>query len=531
MDAERPRLGYDPRVTRRLFLLSLLLCAIAASATSLARAADPEVLVILWFDTEDYLLPASDDAAKRVAEILTSRGIRGTFKVVGEKARVLERRSRTDVIQALKRHDIGYHSNLHSVHPTPSEYLADAGWLDGAAEFTRRERAGAADVRRIFGVPGLSCYGQPGSSWAPQVIAALPQIGVVNADGVSAYVDEASHVGMDEKPFWYVNVLHVFNMGRNNTRMDLHAAGGLEKGEADFKAAYDRLRAEGGGILSIYYHPAEWVHQEFWDAVNFSRGANPPREQWKAPPQRPASETDAAFARFERYIDFQRALPGVRFVTASDLSRSYKNRIHADGADLQTIMEIARSLASGAPVDVLRDGRGRQISPAEQFSIVTAFLARAIVDRGVPERVDVADVFGPLEAPSAVGASDLPWPAFRDAVLDVADHLRARGQMPSTVFAGTLRIAPADFLIAAAAVVGEVTKEGARPMAGQLQFPSRVAIPRGTALATERFIGKDSPALFDWPIHVEGFHAPRIMELARLQAWTLKPADRANAVN
>src|SRR5213592_2073861 len=110
----------------------------------------PRIDVILWFDTEDYLLPASDDAAKRVAEILTGRGIRGTFKVVGEKARVLEQRSRADVIAALRKHDIGYHSNLHSVHPTPAEYLSECGWLDGIAEFVRRERAGAGDVRRIF---------------------------------------------------------------------------------------------------------------------------------------------------------------------------------------------------------------------------------------------------------------------------------------------------------------------------------------------------------------------------------------------
>jgi len=110
----------------------LLGCLLLAAAPPV-RAAEPEVRVILWFDTEDYLLPASDEAAKRVAEILTARGIRGTFKVVGEKARVLERRSRADVIAAIKKHDVGYHSNLHSVHPTPAEYLAECGWLDGIA--------------------------------------------------------------------------------------------------------------------------------------------------------------------------------------------------------------------------------------------------------------------------------------------------------------------------------------------------------------------------------------------------------------
>ena len=90
---------------------------------------------------------------------------------------------------------------------------------------------------RVFDVPFLSCYGQPGSSWAPQAFAALRDIGVVTPAGVPAYVDEGTHVGIGEQPFWYDGVLTVFNMGRNATRMELHEAGGLEQGQADFKAA------------------------------------------------------------------------------------------------------------------------------------------------------------------------------------------------------------------------------------------------------------------------------------------------------
>jgi hypothetical protein len=53
-----------------------------------------------------------------------------------------------------------------------------------------------------------------------------------------------------------------------------------------------------------------------------------------------------------------------------------------------------------------------------------------------------------------------------------------------------------------------------------------VAIGSGVRLATERFVSEDSPAVFDWVIHPPGFHAPRIVEQAKLQAWTLKPAER-----
>jgi len=507
---------------RRSVVGSLLCLGLAAAAT--VRAAEPEVMVILWFDTEDYLLPASDDAAKRVAEILTARGIRGTFKVVGEKARVLERRSRADVIAALTKHDIGYHSNLHSVHPTPAEYLAESGWLDGVAEFVRREGAGARDVRRVFGVPSLSCYGQPGSSWAPQAIAALRQIGVGHPGGISAYVDEGSHVGFEEKPFWYGGALNVFNMGRNQTRMELHEAGGLEKGESEFKAAYDRLRGEGGGLISIYYHPAEWVHQEFWDAVNFRRGANPPREEWRKPRPRPREETEAAYERFGEYLDFQRFLPGVKHVTASDLPRIYRNRIREEGADRATVKEVAERLAGTATLDVLHDRNGRVVSPADQFSMITRFLTRAIAEGKVPARVDVGEVFGPSERPPATEAGDVPWRAFRDALLDAFDETRVRGQVPARVFVGVKKIAPADFLRAAGAVALAAVEAGpgATPV-----FPQTVAIPSGTAVATERYVADDTPELFGgWIIHPEGFRAPRIVEMAKLQAWTLKPAEK-----
>jgi hypothetical protein len=519
---------YHARVLRPVLACLAFLLFVApqpvAGQGSGPRAAAGDVLVILWFDTEDYLLPASDDAAKRVADILTERGIRGTFKVVGEKARVLEQRRRTDVVAALKRHDIGYHSDLHSVHPTPAEYLADAGWAEGVAEFARREGGGARDVMRVFGVPSLSCYGQPGSSWAPQPFAALRQMGVVTPAGISAYVDEGTHVGIGEQPFWYAGVLTVYNMGRNATRMELHDAGALASGREEFKAVYDRLRAAGGGLISIYYHPAEWVHRSFWDAVNFTRGANPPRDAWKPPQQRSPEETEEAFTRFAAYIDYQRSLPGVRHVTASDLAGIYRDEVREHGAELAAVQEIASQVAGAGAVDVLRDSTGRAFSPADQFAMVTAVLAEAVEAGSLPTHVNVPALIGPPEPPPESGIADVEWPAFRDAVLGAAGEMRTRGHVPARVFVGATPLAPADFLVAAASVIRAMS---AGDQGKALGFPARVAIPRATRIATERFVAEDSPELFGgWVIHREGFRAPHIVAMAKLQAWTLKPAER-----
>ena len=124
------------------------------------------VYVMIWFDTEDYILPESNDAAKRLAVFLSQRNIRGTFKLVGEKARMLQRLGRQDVIAALGKHEIGYHTNFHSQHPTPSEYLEQMGWEEGIDEFDRRERSGFQLLA------SATAYASPGrlSPWRSTVV-------------------------------------------------------------------------------------------------------------------------------------------------------------------------------------------------------------------------------------------------------------------------------------------------------------------------------------------------------------------------
>ena len=48
----------------------------------------------------------------------------------------------------------------------------------------------------------------------------------------------------------------------------------------------------------------------------------------------------------------------------------------------------------------------------------------------------------------------------------------------------------------------------------------------GGNFTSDKYAATDSPKLWNWPIHPENFQAPKLMELARLQAWTLKPAMR-----
>ena len=133
--------------------------------------------VTLMFDVEDLCWPGSDDIPIDLAGILTRHKATGTFFVVGEKARLWRSRGRTDVIAALALHDVGLHTDLHSVHPTVSEYLAPCEWDDGVDEALRREAPGFESIEQIFGRPASS-WGQAGSTWGPQRHAALSRAGV-----------------------------------------------------------------------------------------------------------------------------------------------------------------------------------------------------------------------------------------------------------------------------------------------------------------------------------------------------------------
>ncbi len=486
----------------RLFVLLVLF---AWTHPVYAAEAKPRVYVILWFDTEDYLLPASDDAALKVAELLTSQGIRGTFKVVGEKARTLEKRKRTDVIAALKKHEIGYHSNFHSAQPTPALYLSPLGWDEGVAEFDRREGPGRADVERIFGV-APTCYGQPGSSWGPQSYGAMKKW------GMNVYLDAGRHVSLDGKPCFFAGVFTLYQL-THTIRADLNKPEEFEKATLRFAEAHKALLAEGGGVISTVYHPCEWVHKKFWDGVNFAKGANPPRSAWKLPPQKTAEETKLSFRIFSDYISFMKRFDDVQFITASEAAKLYRDRTREHRFTRAELEKIARAV--GEDVTFQRHG-DLVLSASEVLDLLNRFVALQGSEKKLEIESLASTPLGPtgrvteLEEPVTTDASQ-----FLRTAVDVAVYLEKHGRVPSAVWLGSTPVPPAAYLRALANVALELL--AGRPIPAKIEV-----VP--AKLAAAKYVEADNPKLWPWVIFPPGFKAPAMMELAKKQAWTLKPA-------
>jgi hypothetical protein len=112
------------------------------------------------------------------------------------------------------------------------------------------------------------------------------------------------------------------------------------------------------------------------------------------------------------------------------------------------------------------------------------------------------------------GGSSIPWEAFSRALSAVVAEFGVTGRIPSEVWVGARSLSPADFLATTASTFETLLQKGS---------PDLVT-PRTGRLTAEEHVAKDSLDLWGWVIFPEGFHAPTIMEHARLQAWTLKPA-------
>lgn len=437
--------------------------------------------VVLWFDTEDYIDPVSDDAALRVANDLSALGVHGTFKIVGEKARTLERRGRRDVIEALGRHCIGYHSNWHSIQPVPAVALQHLGLLEGAGEFYRREHGGFEDVSRIFSVAPV-CYGQPGSSWVPQSNLALRRL------GFHVYLDEGSQVGYNDQPVWYGGLLYVFNMGPYQIRADLDHHTPLDETFRQFDAAARHFAESGGGLISSMYHPTELVHTEFWDAVNFANGAVRERSEWTLPKRRSPEDADRCFGIMKAYVEHAKSVPGVRFVTANDLLRIYAAPI-PPAVDVATLARHFRQSITFLSLD------SGELSAAD---ILLELL------RVRPQYVDGPTVHGITNYTKPT----IPDFVFDAAIQDVKSFIQTNRRLPSQVFVGSKTLSLPDF---------------AATLAQHVLSPGPIQVVHGR-LGFEQFFSKDARAAFKWPIHPEGFAPEELLDLARLQGWTLKPA-------
>ena len=456
------------------------------------------VYVIFQLDTEDYITPQADDVLLGLVRIFNKHGIKGSFAIVGEKARVLERRGRRDVIEALRTQDIAYQSNHHSLHPTIAEYLKDLGWEEGVKEVIKRESKGIEDLKRIFGqLP--SAFIQPGGSWAPQVPYVMRTLGIrVYADGIFL-----------PQPMWFCGILAVryslsFHEKESGTPEHLQML------KQKFDEIYNALK-ESGGIVIIVLHPCMLLTKEFWDAINFARGAMP--DELKPAPLVQRSLYERRLVEFEEFVSYIVKHPKVKVITFRELPDLYEEeRIKLDLKDMEVLAEKIAEVPSFYMVN------GKSVSLAEAFYALTYALKTYNERDTLPKEIAPPPLLGPLRMPPSLKKR---LKVKSEIVLALAKsvyhELMERKVIPSEIRIGDDAIGPLSFLYVMAQAFLMILR-------GEKHEELEIVSLNEELSFKDYDVRKRVAGQWSWIIFPEGFRSEKIMELTLLQLWTLKPA-------
>ncbi len=487
------------------------------------------VRLAFWFDAEDYVSPYEPVCLRRLAALFARRGLPATWKLVGEEARMLRRAAAgageggrdagaaREALAAIAAQGLGFHTDWHSRHPTVAEYCTGAGWEEGQRRFEAAEGPGLAALREAFPGTAVACYGQPGGSWAPQAYPLLRRW------GIPLYMDEAGHLGCGEQPFFFCGILNVLRLRRFCVRRRGHRppAEGAAEALADLDRIAGELRARGGGLAQCWWHPNEFYTDQWWDGLNFGAGRNragPDAEGGPRPYRLPApvaqAEREQRFASMAEFLDGVARNDGIRVCGAAEIVALYPDRARGRPFAASELTHLAHGL--GDLLSFQRVGEAT-LSAAEAAYLLASALA------GPPGAEVVLDASP--DGPACRTAPTVPASAaladVREAAARFVGHVRSTGRLPDALPLAGGMADPACLALAFAAAhrgAGRTTAGfGGGPAAGP-----RVPLAAGR-LAAEDFVSGD-PGVWSWSIFPEGFRADDLIEQARLQAWTLKPA-------
>lgn len=269
--------------------------------------------VCICLDSEDYLTPQAADAELWFAQELTARGIKGGYQFVGEMIRTLQRTGRQDVIDALAKHDFGFHTDWHSAPPNHAEAVNDMDLVQ-AVEFVRQREAPCLEtLQKTFGQTPIS-YVSPGASWTPATLLVMAEM------GVKIWASHRFPLP-DNQPFWYCGLLAL----RYAIFFDDYFTPERDRTD-EFLPAFDKVAAQTAddGVVVIATHPCRLVNAQWADRIFFG-GQNPPRNTWGPAPQWPASKQQRIKDQLRYWLDDLQRRPDVRF---TDLSSVYQKHKH-----------------------------------------------------------------------------------------------------------------------------------------------------------------------------------------------------------
>jgi hypothetical protein len=436
------------------------------------------VSALFVFDIPTEADARADELLVSLARVFRQREREATFKLTGAYAQAMARRGCRDLIELLKRQDVGLYSEQPQGEPLPAA-LAACNWKEGVREFARRQTPGYQAVAFLAGrIP--SCYGD--EAWVPQAFGTL-------ADwGTRVVLCRDSYLGDDGLPYFFGGRLNLSCLGPNWIDLDrsLPRPDGYDAAMVRCAERIAALRAT-GGVVCLRLFPSDLL-----------AGGN---------------GIEAVVGNIARLLDAVSAMPDVRVQSARQVVDRLADISYEHPIPMEFLQEMARVAARGhlRPFEY----SAGFLSPSEQLYLITAAWD-ASHKKGKPVRNSTSRTpLGPAErvvtdpGVGGIHAAELPR-----LIHDLLETLTHRGQLPPSMRVRDGHLAIGDLLatLADGFHVGDLTPIDLPLRKAELANEDRVRLDRAQQCWRNAGLAAD-------------FHSPRQLELARLQLWTYKPVQ------
>lgn len=462
-----------------------------------------KVYTLISVHTEDCINPETDDAPLRLAEICNRYGCQIVPKVTTEKIRSLKRNGRSDVIEALKTQDVGFHMTNHSFPPTAPVYTQNMSWDEGVREFERQERAGYEEWRETFEREAPT-YAQG----APTPFA-FP---VLRKWGIPTYTC-SSCVSLGGLPMHYMGILkqdwgppNGFHLGFRVTEEGMG-----EEFIREFDEICERLHKGEGGLVSVSSHEVEWAARDFWD-YNFQQGRLVLPKDFKRAPIKPRKEIERGYENFETLLRHICELPDSEVISSRRLHDLYRDRLVGQELSTEEVVALADAMTEEITFQPVR---GQYASAAEVFGLVVEALQSYFREGALPDAVKVKFYGGPPRSFETPGPQEpMGADVLAHVLADVSDYLSYHERVPAEAWRGNDAISAGDFLATICRALVTLHRSG--------ELPGAMEIAKGNVTCTN--YAPEKATVSTWPSFPPNFADHNGAALARLQCWALKPA-------
>lgn len=433
--------------------------------------------IIFSFDTEDFTSCRAADGILAIANLLREEGIRGCFNLVGLLAEQLVNWGRTDVLDALKYHEVDFHSYGHTLHPCLNEYTDIEDFTAAYNEVMRQETKGLAMVRSSTGTGRIYGACPPGNNENYVAMYAYSDMGIPIYDG--DLIDTPDGSGAF---FCNMLYLHYFQSFEDFI---------LEQ-NLDLDPAYIETLAKRKTAV-LYNHPNRLLYWTFWDAVNYHSGINHhPFGEWEEAEPMTEEEHRMFMERIRAFIRKLKADGRFRFTTYQEV------------AEQRCDNQVRMLRPSDMPgIHAQLKEKFWPVNEPVSLSVSDVFAACVKFLGGAP-LFSAGRVYGFLDAPYAITE---PVTVSAKDVREAASKVDLGWFLPESFMVGEIKLGPADFLFAMLE-----TLEGAETITLQ---------PRAQDFDLTYFGHLADPVLNKWMFSPD-FKAEILKKRTLLQAWTLR---------